>query len=123
MLFLFVLIVLQHMAMSKIQTDCPQTQKVGDTCYTRVEMTSTQKYGCMQDCIYRKTEEPENDNLYCFKSGPLPVTECGLTNGTSPVIGKINVNYELSKFYYDEKPEYMEPYKTIMCNSTNLCVT
>jgi len=84
MLFVFVLIVLQHMAMSKIQTYCPQTKKVGDTCYTLVKMTLTQNYGCMQDCIYRKTVEPEDGNLYCFKAGPLPVTDCEATTTNPP---------------------------------------
>jgi len=123
MLFLFVLIVLQHMAMSKIQTDCPQTKKVGDTCYTLMEMTSTQKYGCMEDCTYRKTVEPENGNLYCFKAGPLPVTDCGFLNGTTQVTGRIRIDYELSKFHSDEKPEYFSPIMTTMCNSTKLCAT
>merc|ERR1712126_542930 len=84
MLFLFVSIFLHGMAMSGDPIDCPYNKKVGDTCYTRVKhSTPTQEYGCMQNCTYRKTSEPENGNLYCFKAGPLPVTECDLDLETS----------------------------------------
>jgi len=60
---------------------CPEEKTVGDICYTRVEYTDTAQYGCFEGCAYKKTEEQDSNELYCFKKGSLPVTEteCGVT--------------------------------------------
>jgi len=55
---------------------CPEEKRVGDTCYTRVAMTDTHQYGCMENCTYKKTNSSDT-GLYCFKTGSLQVTECG----------------------------------------------
>jgi len=58
--------------------ECPQEKKVGDICYTRVAMTDTHQYGCMENCTYKKTNSSDT-GLYCFKTGSLQVTKCGET--------------------------------------------
>lgn len=64
---------------------CPMDKKVGDTCYTRVDTTiDFKKFECDQDCTYKKTGS-EDEQLYCFKKGPLPVSECGNTIETLPI--------------------------------------
>jgi len=55
--------------------NCPEEKKVGDTCYTRVAMADTHQYGCIENCTYKKTNGSDTE-LYCFKRGILPVTEC-----------------------------------------------
>merc|ERR1711962_246037 len=76
MFLLFVFFVLPTTVISG--EECPEEKKVGDTCYTRVAMTDTHKYGCMENCTYRKTLGSDT-GLYCFKPGSLHVTECGET--------------------------------------------
>merc|ERR1711962_339318 len=76
MFLLFVFFVLPTTVISG--EECPEEKKVGDTCYTRVAMTDTHKYGCMENCTYRKTLGSDT-GLYCFKPGSIHVTECGET--------------------------------------------
>jgi len=77
MMFLLFVFFLVHTTIISGE-ECPEEKKVGDTCYTRVAMTDTHKYGCMENCTYRKTLGSDT-GLYCFKPGSLHVTECGQT--------------------------------------------
>jgi len=75
MMFLLFVFFLVHTTIISGE-ECPEEKKVGDTCYTRVAMTDTHKYGCMENCTYKKTLGSDT-GLYCFKTGPLHVAECG----------------------------------------------
>merc|ERR1712126_526786 len=61
-----------------VAEECPVEKRVGDICYTRVAMTDTNQYGCMENCTYKKTNSSDT-GLYCFKTGSLQVTKCGET--------------------------------------------
>merc|ERR1711962_283961 len=59
-----------------VAEECPLEKRVGDICYTRVAMSPTHQYGCIENCTYKKTSGPDT-GLYCFKTGSLQVTACG----------------------------------------------
>merc|ERR1712126_596500 len=48
-------------------------------------MTDTHQYGCMENCTYKKTNSSDT-GLYCFKSGTLQVTKCGVSPSLSMII-------------------------------------
>jgi len=75
MFFPFMLFLL-HGTVTSADDYCPEEKRVGDICYTKVAMTDTSPYGCMENCTYKKTFGIDS-GLYCFKRGSLQVTQCG----------------------------------------------
>jgi len=75
MFFPFMLFLL-HGTVTSADKNCPLEKRVGDICYTRVAMTDTSQYGCMENCTYKKTYGIDS-GLYCFMRGSLQVTQCG----------------------------------------------
>jgi len=75
MFFPFMLLLL-HGTITSADDYCPDEKRVGDICYTKVAMTDTSPYGCMENCTYKKTFGIDS-GLYCFKRGSLQVTQCG----------------------------------------------
>ena len=51
---------------------CYEQKTVGKNCYARVEKSvDTSQFGCTESCLYNGPD----GNVYCFKGGPLNVTE------------------------------------------------
>jgi len=75
MFFPFMLFLL-HGTVTSADDYCPEEKRVGNICYTKVAMTDTSPYGCMENCTYKKTFGIDS-GLYCFKKGSLQVTQCG----------------------------------------------
>jgi len=75
MFFPFMLFLL-HGTVTSADDYCPEEKRVGNICYTKVAMTDTSPYGCMENCTYKKTFGIDS-GLYCFKRGSLQVTQCG----------------------------------------------
>jgi len=73
MIAVFLLSIVTVMADHHTGDKCPETKNVGGKCYQRKEFTNTSAWGCEYDCTY--TTEYDG-GVYCFKAGPLPVTNC-----------------------------------------------
>ena len=64
---------------------CCETKDVGGVSYTLVGRMDTAAFNCLNDCIYKKTEEA--GGKFCFAAGELKVDCTGGTGELQPGLG------------------------------------